>query len=84
MTTPQQALHAARAYVAREQSYSHVTGLLEDDLDYLVLTELEDAGGDWPLGPGPILVSKATGKVRDLGSAEGGNPRWDAMTEVQL
>lgn len=64
MTTPEQALDAARRYVAEERSYyCHVTGLLEDDSDYYVLLALNDPRLDWPLGPGPLFVSKATGDV---------------------
>ena len=68
--TPQHAAELARQYVAEHRSYCHVSGLLEDDDDYLVCTELNEPDGEFPAGPGPILISKATGKVWTLGSAE--------------
>jgi hypothetical protein len=86
-TTPQAALKAARAYYAEHRDYARVVGLLEDQDAFLVLAEpLPEY--DHPdfllLGPGPVLISKATGEVDDLGSAAGGDPRWSAMTPVVL
>lgn len=62
MITPDQALQAFEAYVNENQPYCHVEGLLEDETDYFVLLAL-DPGMEWLLGPGPIFLSKATGKV---------------------
>ena len=84
MTTPEQALDAARWYVAEERGYyCHVVGLLEDDSDYFVVLELNDPRLDWPLGPGPIFVSKATG---ELWSDAYGNvlDKIDGMRPVRL
>lgn len=78
--TPQDALELARQHVAEHRPYCRVSELLEDADDYLVCTESD---GPIPAGPGPILISKATGRVWTLGSAEGGNPRWDSMQPVQ-
>lgn len=55
-------LDAARAYVAEHQWWCQAVGLLEDDTDYFAMTELLP-GMEWPLGPGPVFVSKATGEV---------------------
>lgn len=63
MTTPEDALQAARRFVAQNRPGCHVEGLLEDDRDYLALLELDDPDGAWPLGPGPVFVSKASGMV---------------------
>jgi hypothetical protein len=63
VTTPEQALDAARRYVAEERGYCHVAGLLEDESDYYIRLELNDPRMQWPLGPGPLFVSKATGEV---------------------
>ena len=81
-TTPEDALKAARSYVSKNRgSYCHVVGLLEDDLDYFVQTELNDPADHWPLGPAAILISKATGKLYDeaWGNVIG---RFDSMTPV--
>lgn len=56
-------LDAARAYVAEEQPWCHVVRLLEDATDYLAVLELNEGEPEWPLGPGPVFVSKATGEV---------------------
>lgn len=63
MTTPEQALQAARRFVAQNRTGCHVEGLLEDERDYLALLALNDPSGAWPLGPGPVFVSKASGRV---------------------
>lgn len=66
MTAPEDALKAARSYVSKNRGhYCHVVGLLEDEWDYFVQTELNDPDGQWPLGPAAILISKATGKLYD-------------------
>lgn len=64
MTTPEAALDTARRYVAEERGYyCHVAGLLEDESDYYILLALNEPDVGWPLGPGPLFISKATGKV---------------------
>ncbi len=63
MTTPEAALEAARRYVAEHRTGCHVTGLLEDESDYFAVLELNDPRVDWPLGPGPVFIAKATGEV---------------------
>jgi len=63
VTTAEDALQAARAFVAQNRPGCHVDGLLQDERDYLALLELDDPDGGWPLGPGPVFVSKASGKV---------------------
>lgn len=63
VTTPEEALKAARAYVLRNRSDCRVKELLEDASDYFVVLELTDGYTEWQLGPGPIFVSKKTGKV---------------------
>jgi hypothetical protein len=78
--SPEQAYELADAYVAEHRSYCRVSILLEDADDYLVCTESD---GPIPAGPGPILISKTTSQVWTLGSAEGGNPRWDTMQPVR-
>lgn len=83
-TTPQAALAAAQAYVKRNRPECRVVGLDHDDRDYLVRLELVDGLDEWPLGPGPILVSKTTGRIHTMGSYAGGDPRWSAMTPVAI
>ena len=61
-TTPEEALEAARAYVAENRAYCHVVALFEDERDDLACLGL-DPGMHWPIGLGPVFVSKATGKV---------------------
>lgn len=63
MTTTGKALETARAYVTQNRSGCHVVELLEDEKDYYVQLALDDPKGAWPLGPGPIFVTKATGKL---------------------
>ncbi len=76
MTTPEDALQAARRSVAQNRPGCHVDGLLEDERDYLARLELDD-GGAWPLGPGRVFVARVggseltttvltEGRVRDL------------------
>lgn len=62
MITPEEALQLVRDYVAEEQPWSVVVGLLDDDEDYLARQELRP-GWQWPLGPGPVFVAKTTGAV---------------------
>lgn len=62
MTSREAALQAVRAYVAQERPYCHVTGLVEDESDFLAELAL-NPGMQWPVGPGPLFVSKATGEV---------------------
>ena len=56
---PDAALAIAKAFVAAERSWATVTGLLEDTTDYFVVLKAEH----YPLGPGPLFISKATGQV---------------------
>lgn len=63
MTTVAQAVQTAEAYVAESRPWCFVTGVLENDTDYFVATEL-NPGYQWPLGPGAILISKETGELR--------------------
>lgn len=56
-------LQVAEAYVDEHRPWCRVSGLLEDDQDYLVATELKD-GQEWPLGPAAMLISKFTGALR--------------------
>lgn len=68
--TPEQAMSAARDYVAREIPGAVVVGLQEDDQDYLV-------EWDWDppvdvIGDAVLLLNKATGDFREEASALGG------------
>jgi hypothetical protein len=61
--TREEALQLAREYVTEERPWSTMAELLEGDEDYFVREELRP-GWQWPLGPGPLFIAKATGEVR--------------------
>lgn len=65
MITQEAAQAAAEAYVALNRNTVRVSGLLEDDKDYLVETELIESTEPAMIGPAAILISKATGIVRE-------------------
>lgn len=49
--------------MAQNRHGCHDERLLEDEKDYFAVLALDDPDGRWPLGPGPVFVSKATGKA---------------------
>lgn len=63
MTKPEETLRTARAFVAENRPSCRVERLLEDGMDYFVQLSLNDPNGGWPLGPGRLFVTKATGEL---------------------
>jgi hypothetical protein len=51
------------AYMAMDRRYCQVDELWEDEQDYFATTELVPPHISWPLGPGFVFVSKATGEL---------------------
>lgn len=66
--TPERALTLSRAYLAIDKPEARVVGLREDDVDFVVRWE-QDVD---ELGPGILMLNKATGLFRWEASAEGG------------
>lgn len=64
MITPEMARETAVAFVKENRPGTRVSGLAEDAEDYAVQLELV---GDrvWPRGYAIILISKATGALRE-------------------
>jgi hypothetical protein len=64
MITYEQALSAAEAYVREHRPWAVVDALLEDDRDFFPILKLApNSGNQWPMGPGPFFISKASGRV---------------------
>lgn len=63
MTTPEQALKAARAYVHASRTSVTVAKLVEDDRDYFAHLKLVPPATEWIVGHGFVFVNKASGKV---------------------
>jgi hypothetical protein len=75
----QQALEVARTYVANNYPGAAVTGLLQDDRDFLVT--LEASSDALPIGWAFIFISKANGRVRTEAPGDGFD-QMALMTEV--
>lgn len=79
---PQAALKLAQAYLDANRSDCQATGLLEDDVDYLV-TVATKSGAPFPPGWALVFINKGTGRLWTA-TPHLGAPRLDSMREVQL
>ena len=65
MITLEAALATAREFVSANRTMCSVSGLLEDDEDYLVVLDLLPEFSEPVIGEAPILISKADGEVHE-------------------